>query len=79
MLLNAAPPCALVVPEPLSVPPDKVEAPVTASVPLPLKSPPDCVSVPTVVELLRVAVPLESVIAPATDASIRNERAASND
>ena len=44
MLLNAAPPCALVVPEPLCVPPENADAPVAVSVPLPLKSPPDRVS-----------------------------------
>ena len=44
--VNAAPPCAIVVPEPLCVPPEKLDAPVTVSVPVPLSSPPDCVSPP---------------------------------
>ena len=60
--LNAAPPCAFVVPEPLCVPPvTKLPVPLTVSVPEPLSSPPDCVSEPVVTvwfaKVPKVAVP----------------------
>ena len=53
--LNVAPFCAIVVPEPLCAPFEKVDdepGPVIVSVPLPLSSPPDCVRLATVALLL---------------------------
>src|ERR1700740_2821491 len=69
--VKPAPPCAIVVPEPLSVPPDKLDRPETVSVPEPFSDPPDWVSVatdafgvvrPRLPELLNTPLPrLESV------------------
>ena len=44
--VNATPPWASVVAEPLCVPPEKFAAPVTIRLPLPLSSPPVCVNAP---------------------------------
>src|SRR3954447_24957217 len=55
---NAAPPCAIVVPDPLSRPPDNVDRPDTVNVPVPLRRPPDWVRVLTeALEVLRLNVP----------------------
>ena len=63
--VNAAPPCAIVVPEPLCLPPEKLEAPVAVSVPVPLSSPLDCVKLATVAVLLPMPnVPPDRISGP---------------
>ena len=65
MPLKVAPPCATVVPPPLSVPAVKVEAPVTVSVPLPVSVPPDCARLTMFAVLLPISnVPPSSFNGP---------------
>ena len=65
VLVNDAPPDAIVVPDPLSVPPENADGPpVAVSVPLPLSSPDDCASEPVITVPLKVAVPPVNVSNP---------------
>src|SRR3954447_22156456 len=61
---NAAPPCAIVVPDPLSRPPDNVDRPDTVRVPAPLSNPADWVSAPIVGAPGKLNVPPLTVSIP---------------
>src|SRR5262245_53309241 len=64
VLLNAAPPCASVVPEPLCVPPENADAPVAVNVPVPATTPLDWLKPPTRLFPLSVSVELERFKCP---------------